>query len=104
MLTKQNGRFYTLLPASKDVIYDAQQSLPDSELEPGGRRDLSELIESAEDCCTEAIPLNLPESFKRRLEQDQLMVNSKRKLVRLPAQPNIIRHRTLNDDRTGIVS
>ena len=80
---------------------DAQQSLPDSELEPGGRRDLSELIESAEDCCTEAIPLNLPESFKRRLEQDQLMVNSKRKLVRLPAQPNIIRHRTLHVDRTG---
>ena len=47
-------------------------------------------LEEPEDFCIEVIPLPLSEGIKRKLEQDHLMINSKNKLVRLPAQPNIV--------------
>ena len=47
-------------------------------------------IEEPEDVCNEILPLQLPESLQKRLEQDHLLINSKRKLPRLPAQPNIV--------------
>eukprot|EP00092_Neocalanus_flemingeri_P041006 GFUD01044649.1.p1 GENE.GFUD01044649.1~~GFUD01044649.1.p1 ORF type:complete len:509 (+),score=166.28 GFUD01044649.1:46-1572(+) len=47
-------------------------------------------LEEPEDFCIEVIPLPLSEGIKRKLEQDHLMINSKNKLVKLPAQPNIV--------------
>lgn len=47
-------------------------------------------LDEPEDVCSEILPLQLPESLQKRLEQDHLFINSKRKLARLPAQPNIV--------------
>ena len=47
-------------------------------------------LEEPEDVCTEIPPLQLPEALQKRLEQDHLLINSKRRLPRLPAQPNIV--------------
>ena len=47
-------------------------------------------IDEPEDVCTEILPLNLPDSLKKSLEHDYTMVNSRRRLVKLPAQPNIV--------------
>ena len=48
------------------------------------------LLEEPEDVCTEIPPLQIPEGLQKRLEQDHLLINSKRRLPRLPAQPNIV--------------
>ena len=48
------------------------------------------LLEEPEDVCTEIPPLQRPEGLQKRLEQDHLLINSKRRLPRLPAQPNIV--------------
>jgi len=47
-------------------------------------------LDEPEDYSIEVIPLPLTEGIKRKLEQDHLMINSKNKLVKLPAQPNIV--------------
>jgi len=47
-------------------------------------------MDEPEDYCMEVIPLPLSEGIKRKLEQDHLVINSKNKLVKLPAQPNIV--------------
>jgi len=47
-------------------------------------------LDEPDDVCTEVLPLQLPEAIQKRLEQDHLLINSKRKLPRLPAQPNIV--------------
>ena len=47
-------------------------------------------LDEPEDVCTEILPLQLPEALQKRLEQDHLLINSKRRLPRLPAQPNIV--------------
>ena len=47
-------------------------------------------LDEPEDVCTEIPPLQLPEALQKRLEQDHLLINSKRRLPRLPAQPNIV--------------
>lgn len=46
--------------------------------------------EEPDDYSIEVIPLPLSEGIKRKLEQDHLMVNTTKKLVKLPAQPNIV--------------
>ena len=47
-------------------------------------------LEEPEDVCTEIPPLQLPEALQKRLELDHQLINSKRRLPRLPAQPNIV--------------
>jgi len=47
-------------------------------------------LDEPEDYSIEIIPLPLSEGIKKKLEQDHLMINNKKKLVRLPAQPNIV--------------
>ncbi|XP_023333669.1 male-specific lethal 3 homolog [Eurytemora carolleeae] len=55
---------------------------PDDEKVEGG-------VDETEDICTEPIPLNLPQQLKTGLELDFKFI-SDGKLVKLPAQPNII--------------
>ena len=47
-------------------------------------------LDEPEDVCTEILPLQIPEALTKRLEQDHQLINSKRRLPRLPAQPNIV--------------
>ena len=46
-------------------------------------------IEDPEDVCTDVLPLILPDTLKKKLEQDASLINYRRKLTRLPAKPNI---------------
>ena len=52
--------------------------------------------EEEEELCHEVAPLVLSEGMKRKLEMDHAMVNKRRKLVHLPAQPNIVRNSGLS--------
>ena len=44
-----------------------------------------------EEICHEVAPLVLSEGIKRKLEMDHAMINKRKKLVQLPAQPNIVK-------------
>ena len=54
------------------------------------RTDSLELLEDPEDVNTEVLPLNLPDSLKKKLEQDYHLINNRRKLPKLPSQPNVV--------------
>jgi len=67
-------------PSKLNLVEELQQQV---KIEPAK-------LDEPEDYCMEVIPLPLSEGIKRKLEQDHLVVNSKNKLVKLPAQPNIV--------------
>jgi len=46
--------------------------------------------EEEEEICHEVAPLVISEGLKRKLEHDHILVTKKRRLVHLPAQPNIV--------------
>ena len=46
-------------------------------------------MDEPEDVCTDILPLNIPDGLKKKLEQDQHLINARRKLTKLPAQPNV---------------
>jgi len=47
-------------------------------------------LDEPEDVLTEILPLNIPDNLKQKLEKDYYMINTRRKLSKLPAQPNIV--------------
>ena len=48
-----------------------------------------DMYDEPEDVCTDLLPLTLPDGLKKKLEQDHQLINSRRKLAKLPAQPNV---------------
>ena len=56
--------------------------------EEGGEEEAEEGEE--EEMCHEVAPLVISEGLKRKLEQDHILVSKKKRLVQLPAQPNIV--------------
>lgn len=55
--------------------------------EEGGEEDPEE---EEEEICHEVAPLVISEGLKRKLEHDHILVTKKKRLVHLPAQPNIV--------------
>ena len=46
-------------------------------------------MDEPEDVCTDILPLTIPDGLKKKLEQDYHLINARRKLTKLPAQPNV---------------
>lgn len=47
-------------------------------------------LDEPEDVLTEILPLSIPDNLKQKLEKDYYMINTRRKLSKLPAQQNIV--------------
>jgi len=46
-------------------------------------------MDEPEDVCTDILPLTIPDGLKKKLEHDHHLINARRKLTKLPAQPNV---------------
>ena len=79
----------TLSDAETDTQTEPSHS-PDTKLTIEESLDVHD--EEEEELCHEVASLLLSEGMKRKLELDHAMVNKRRKLVHLPAQPNIVRN------------
>ena len=94
-----NSRLLSRAESDKSIVEEEKEdtepenNLEESRNEDGDENEKKELGEKdaneEEDLCTELVPLNLPQNLKDSLEADYNNV-SDGKLVRLPAQPNII--------------